>query len=1230
MGDRCLLANRTAAGKFFFRKGSCSHTAEPRPSFSPVSAAMTGTRLGDPCIFHDGTNLYVVATQSSTDSSIQRWLRQTQHSGVSWSDPKNVSYGGNGTTRWWEYSPVGNYSAGNVNLFFTTESDGNGEIAYIKMNWDLTYDHYFYIKNAVDQASSGDIVNIAAGTYDEQVLIKRSLTLQGAGATTIIKPSSKDRLTIKGNGWYGDGYNKDVRDIIVANTTAGSNVIVKSLKVDGASVTSKPVTADFLAGIFYNKTGGTIDTVTVTNIRIDTSTPGYGIYISNSSDPTTVEIKSSTITNYGRTGIDSHGPKLTVNIHDNTLTGRGPLPSVDETQIGLAVQDGATGTLERNIISNHIFTPETHWAAGIVFNGSSGSALSNTITNCQIGIAFQDSNGAASTNTVSGAEGKVGLHANYTKAGRATISFTSNTVSGSDSWGVGVATYDLSASPLVTIDNNQLTGGPGDGVRIGVSGQTGNITATISNCVISSWQHGINLVSSISTVGRTIIKGCTIQNNLGAGSGIHNAAEVAPTNIWINFNNIFGNTGAGVYGASNGYAGDLNATYNWWGSASGPSGSGPGTGDAVSTGVSFIPWLTTPTYTMTVSYSIVGDGSGYSVPIFHYTKGGLSNNYALTLTPTDILVDKNSPWNVTNPLGGSGTTEQWNTTQPTSGTVSSSQTINFAYRHQYPLRITSAHGTTTGAGWKDAGASATFSVTSPVNGTAGVRYLCTNYTGAASGSGSSGTVTMDVPKTITFNWKTQYYLRMQASPATGGSVSPGSSWKDEGTSVSISATPNEGFKFQSWTGSGTGSYTGKDVDRTLTMNNPINQTANFYGVVTMTVSYQVVGGGTGYFPPLFAYLQNGTDKTYTLTTTPTGIPVDAGFTWSVSPNPLTGSSEGERWFSAQELSGTATTATIVFKYYRQYPQSLTVPFGSTTTVGSRSLGVSAEVNTFIGNPKVTVATYPSNPGDTSIFKTLGKYVDVQISSAKGVNWIVIRVYYDDADLAAAGVDESTLVLYWWNGASWVECPDLHVDAESNCVWVKITDTSIPTLSQLTGTVFGTGGSETTPTPPPTTPPPTTPSPTPTYPPATSPPPWIQLPGGQKICIIATATYGSALAPEVVYMRHVRDNMIASNEVGRTIVNGWNTFYYSWSTPLALWIASSDALQSTFRVLLLPLVAIVHLTAFIYAAIATINLALASVIAFSTAAILSVASYIIAPVLTLRTIYRKKHIVRFLH
>jgi hypothetical protein len=35
----------------------------------------------------------------------------------------------------------------------------------------------------------------------------------------------------------------------------------------------------------------------------------------------------------------------------------------------------------------------------------------------------------------------------------------------------------------------------------------------------------------------------------------------------------------------------LNATENWWGSDTGPSGDGPGTGDSVSANVDFDPWL---------------------------------------------------------------------------------------------------------------------------------------------------------------------------------------------------------------------------------------------------------------------------------------------------------------------------------------------------------------------------------------------------------------------------------------------------------------------------------------------------------------------------------------------------------------------------------------------------------------------------------------------------------------
>src|SRR5581483_6685928 len=50
-----------------------------------------------------------------------------------------------------------------------------------------------------------------------------------------------------------------------------------------------------------------------------------------------------------------------------------------------------------------------------------------------------------------------------------------------------------------------------------------------------------------------------------------------------------GNHDAGV---ENERAVDFEATPNWWGDASGPSGSGPGTGDSVSDDVDFEPWLT--------------------------------------------------------------------------------------------------------------------------------------------------------------------------------------------------------------------------------------------------------------------------------------------------------------------------------------------------------------------------------------------------------------------------------------------------------------------------------------------------------------------------------------------------------------------------------------------------------------------------------------------------------------
>lgn len=122
------------------------------------------------------------------------------------------------------------------------------------------------------------------------------------------------------------------------------------------------------------------------------------------------------------------------------------------------------------------------------------------------------------------------------------------------------------------------------------------------------------------------------------------------------------------------------------------------------------------------------------------------------------------------------------------------------------------------------------------------------------------------------------------------------------------------------------------------------------------------------------------------------------------------------------------------------------------------------------------------------------------------------------------------------------------------------------------------------------------------------------------CVIATAAYGSEMASEVVYMRHVRDELIGSTVIGRSIVQAWNTFYYSWSPPVAATIAQSSDLQALFRILLLPLVGIIHVTAFAFTALGSGDLA--SVIAFIVTAALSISIYITAPALVIRESWRR--------
>jgi hypothetical protein len=81
------------------------------------------------------------------------------------------------------------------------------------------------------------------------------------------------------------------------------------------------------------------------------------------------------------------------------------------------------------------------------------------------------------------------------------------------------------------------------------------------------------------------VHGNSISQDAGSGILVENASKVLATE-----NNIFSNQGFGINNLEPTIS--INATNNWWGDASGPSGSGPGSGDKVSGGVIFSNWLT--------------------------------------------------------------------------------------------------------------------------------------------------------------------------------------------------------------------------------------------------------------------------------------------------------------------------------------------------------------------------------------------------------------------------------------------------------------------------------------------------------------------------------------------------------------------------------------------------------------------------------------------------------------
>ena len=81
------------------------------------------------------------------------------------------------------------------------------------------------------------------------------------------------------------------------------------------------------------------------------------------------------------------------------------------------------------------------------------------------------------------------------------------------------------------------------------------------------------------------------------------------------------------------------------------------------------------------------------------------------------------------------------------------------------------------------------------------------------------------------------------------------------------------------------------------------------------------------------------------------------------------------------------------------------------------------------------------------------------------------------------------------------------------------------------------------------------------------------------CLIATATFGTEMAPQVQFLREIRDNIVLQTESGTSFMTGFNQFYYSFSPTIADYERENPIFKEAVKLAITPLLASLTLLQF---------------------------------------------------
>jgi hypothetical protein len=250
---------------------------------------------------------------------------------------------------------------------------------------------------------------------------------------------------------------------------------------------------------------------------------------------------------------------------------------------------------------------------------------------------------------------------------------------------------------------------------------------------------------------------------------------------------------------------------------------------------------------LTLSYSVIGGGSGYSPPQLTYLSDGVHREVNLTQTPATYFPDVGSQWNVSSLLGGSSPAERWIIVKTANGTGSTAGTTEVVtYYHQYALALSySITGGGSPPGPVLVGTEFGRTVATILQNTPEVYFLDAGSGWKTQGllNGSSSTVRWITFQPITgivssnvgiqMAYVHQYFVTTISHPTNGGVIGNLTGWHQSGSIYNLAAQAVSGWKFGEWTGVGLGSYTGPNASSIIYVVGPIIENGTFYPGLTV-------------------------------------------------------------------------------------------------------------------------------------------------------------------------------------------------------------------------------------------------------------------------------------------------------------------------------------------------------------------------------------------------------------